>query len=180
MNKFFLLLLGLLFIYFFPQIPVRKTIQDQKIVKINYQETARVLRVIDGDTIKVWINNKEETVRLIGIDAPETVDPRKPVQCFGREASDKAKEVLTGKIITLESDPTQADRDKYGRFLRYVFIGDLNINKLMISEGYAHEYTYRSNPYKYQEEFKSAEKTAREESKGLWDKNICKNPEVSS
>ncbi len=138
--------------------------------------TAKVIRVIDGDTIKVLINNKEDTVRLIGIDTPETVDPRKPVQCFGIEASNKAKETLNGKTITLESDPTQGNRDKYQRFLRYVFINDLNFNKFMISEGYAHEYTYQNSPYKYMEEFKNAEKEAWKNKKGLWDENACEIP----
>lgn len=132
------------------------------------KEQAEVLRVIDGDTIEVLINNKKETVRLIGIDAPEVVDSRKTIECFGKEASDKAKEILDGKTVTLESDPTQGDRDKYGRLLRYVFIDDLNFNKLMISEGFAHEYTYQSNPYEYQLEFKSAQKLARENKVGLW------------
>ena len=130
---------------------------------------AKVLRVVDGDTIKVLVNNKEDTLRLIGIDAPETVDPKKTVQCFGKEASNKAKEVIAGKTITLESDPTQGDRDEYGRLLRYVFLEDgTNFNELMISEGYAHEYTFKGNPYKYQSEFIQAEKKAREENKGLW------------
>lgn len=137
------------------------------------KETARVTRVVDGDTIKVLINNKEETVRLIGIDTPETVDPRKPVQCFGKEASEKAKEILNGETITLESDSTQSNRDKYGRLLRYVFLNSLNFNKLMISEGFAHEYTYRSNPYKYQLEFIQAAKDARQNKKGLWANNVC-------
>jgi len=132
------------------------------------KETATVLRVIDGDTIKVLIDNKEDTVRLIGIDAPETTDSRESIQCFGKEASNKAKEMLDGKTVTLESDSTQGERDKYGRLLRYVFVDDLNFNKLMISEGFAHEYTYQSNPYKYQLEFKSAQKLARENKVGLW------------
>ncbi|MBI2614058.1 MAG: thermonuclease family protein [Candidatus Levybacteria bacterium] len=143
---------------------------------IETKETAKVRRVIDGDTIEVLLNNKKDAVRLIGIDAPETDDPRKTVECFGREASDKAKEVLNGKTITLESDPTQGDRDKYHRLLRYVFLNDLNFNKFMISEGYAHEYTYKSNPYKYMEEFINAEKEARKNKKGLWNENVCKNP----
>ena len=99
----------------------------------------KVTRVVDGDTIKVVINNKEESVRLIGIDAPETVDPRKPVQCFGNEASDRAKLILTNQLVRLESDVTQGNRDKYGRLLRFVFLQDgTNFNKLMVSEGYAH------------------------------------------
>lgn len=137
------------------------------------KETAKVIRVVDGDTIKVEINNKEDTVRLIGIDAPETVDPRKPVQCFGKEASSKAKEILTGKTIVLESDLIQGERDKYGRLLRYVFINTENFNLFMISSGFAHEYAYRDNPYKYQAEFMAAEKSARESKKGLWSSDAC-------
>jgi micrococcal nuclease len=138
------------------------------------KEFYKVTKVIDGDTINVDVNGKSETIRLIGIDSPETVDPRKPVQCFGKEASDKAKETLTGKDVSLEIDPTQGERDKYNRLLRFVFLEDgTNFNKFMISEGYAHEYTYQSNPYKYQKEFKDAQKSAMENKKGLWADGVC-------
>ncbi|MDP2638396.1 MAG: thermonuclease family protein [Candidatus Levybacteria bacterium] len=133
----------------------------------------KVTKVIDGDTIKALVNDKEETVRLIGVDTPEVVDPRKPVQCFGKEASNKAKEILENKTIRLESDSTQGDKDKYGRLLRYVFLEDgANFNKLMIREGFAYEYTYNI-PYNYQSEFKNAEKEARETKKGLWADGVC-------
>ena len=99
------------------------------------------------------------------------------MQCYGKEASDKAKEVLTDKSVSLEADPTQGERDKYNRLLRFVFLEDgTNFNKLMINEGYAHEYTYQSNPYKYQEDFKNAETAAREGKKGLWADNVCITP----
>ena len=167
--KFVLLILGILLIYIFPKTPIQKSIQDEKVV-VSSQETAKVLRVIDGDTIEIRLGNNLESVRMIGIDAPETVDPRKTIECFGKEASRKASVLLDGKEITLESDPTQGNRDKYGRLLRYIFLDDLNFNKLMIREGFAHEYTYNF-PYKHQEEFRNAEKDARENQKGLWDKN---------
>lgn len=132
-----------------------------------------VTSVIDGDTIRVVINGKNETLRLIGIDTPEAVNPRKPVQCFGKEASAKAKSLLSGKSIRLESDITQGERDKYQRLLRYVFLEDgTNFNKLMINEGYAHEYTYNV-PYKYQSEFKQAQKEADENKRGLWAAEAC-------
>ncbi len=132
-----------------------------------------VVSVIDGDTIQVLIDTKKETLRLIGIDTPETVDPRKSVQCFGKEASAKAKALLSGKPVRLESDPTQGERDKYQRLLRYVFLEDgTNFNKLMISEGFAHEYTYNI-PYKYQTEFKQAQKEAEAAKKGLWADDAC-------
>lgn len=138
------------------------------------EDAVPVTAVVDGDTIKVDLNGKIETVRLIGIDTPEVVDPRKPVQCFGREASAKAKELLTGENVKLVSDPTQSERDKYGRLLRYVFLEDgTSFNKLMIEQGYAHEYTYDSNPYQYQIEFQAAERAAREGERGLWSSATC-------
>jgi hypothetical protein len=83
-----------------------------------------VVEVVDGDTIKVSVDGAVETIRLIGIDTPETKDPRKPVQCFRWEASAKAEELLAGRRVRLEADDTQDDRDKYGRLLRYVWRDD--------------------------------------------------------
>lgn len=161
---FFAVLIG---VFVFIQSP---SINKQALVA---RETAKVLWVVDGDTLKVLLNNKEETVRLIGMDTPETLDERKPVQCFGKEASDKTKEILKGKTITLESDSAQQERDKYGRLLRYVFLSNLNFNKFMISEGYAREYTFKSKGYRYQSEFIRVEEKAKEENKGLW--GLCRN-----
>lgn len=138
----------------------------------NTIEESFVVRVVDGDTLVVRLNNKDQTLRLIGINTPETVDPRKTVECFGKEASNKAKELLTGKIVRVESDPTQGTYDKYDRMLAYVFVGDLFFNKYMIEEGYAYEYTY-DIPYKYQDEFKAAQKQAQELKRGLWGENTC-------
>lgn len=132
-----------------------------------------VTKVVDGDTIEVNINGKTEKLRLIGIDTPETVDPRKPVQCFGKEASNKAKELLDGKKVRLESDASQSERDKYDRLLRYVYLEDgTSYNKLIIAEGYAHEYTYNT-PYKYQSEYRQAQKDAENAQKGLWSPSTC-------
>ncbi len=132
-----------------------------------------VVSVTDGDTIKVRIDSTDYTIRLIGIDTPETRDPRKPVQCFGREASNKMKELVENKQVILESDATQGDTDKYGRLLRFVFLSDgTNVNLTMIAQGFAHEYTYNL-PYKYQSEFKQAESDARNGGKGLWSASTC-------
>lgn len=137
------------------------------------EEKFIVEKVIDGDTLSVSIDGKTETIRLIGINTPETVDPRKPVECFGQEASNKAKELLTGKRVRLEADSTQGDKDKYNRLLRYVWLeSGLFFNKQMISEGYAYEYTY-SKPYKYQSEFKQAEAEAKQAKRGLWADDAC-------
>lgn len=132
-----------------------------------------VVKVIDGDTFVVAMDGKNTTVRLIGIDTPETVDPRRTVQCFGREASAKAKELLSGTSVRLETDPSQGELDKYGRLLAYAFLGSgVNVAEYLIIEGYGHEYTYNL-PYEYQADFKAAEQKAREEKRGLWADNAC-------
>lgn len=132
-----------------------------------------VLKVVDGDTIHIDIDGKKETVRLIGINTPETVDPRRPVQCFGKEASNKAKELLEGQKVRIETESSQGERDKYGRLLGYVFREDgLFFNSYMVEEGYAYEYTYRL-PYKYQAQFKAAQKEAQAQGKGLWASGVC-------
>jgi len=133
-----------------------------------------ITSVVDGDTFKADINGAVKTIRVIGIDTPETVDPRKPVECFGVEASNKAKAVLSGQKVRLEYDPTQGELDKYARTLRHVFLQDgTNFGLLMIKEGYAHEYTY-AVPYKYQFEFKVAQKQATEAKAGLWG-DVCQS-----
>jgi micrococcal nuclease len=136
----------------------------------DYSPNYPVTRVVDGDTIKINYAGKTETVRLIGIDTPETVDPRKPVQCFGKEASDYLKSLLSGKSVQLEFDDSQGKRDKYNRLLAYIWLGGKSINLQMISEGFAFEYTYNL-PYKYQKLFKAAQKSAGSQNIGLWGKS---------
>lgn len=140
-----------------------------------------VAKVVDGDTITVTMNGELETIRLIGINTPETVDPRDPIECFGVEASNKAGELLLGRKVRVEKDPTQGDRDKYDRLLAYVFRDDgLFINKFMIEQGYAYEYTYNL-PYEYQAEFKAAQSSARSQHRGLWADGVCdQQPAISS
>jgi micrococcal nuclease len=141
--------------------------------QVQASDLVKVVSVTDGDTIKVSINGTTQTVRMIGMDTPETVDPRKPVQCFGKEASNKTKSTLLNQMVRLESDPTQGDLDKYQRLLRYVFLADgSNFEKMMIEQGYAHEYTY-DTPYKYQAEFKAAQKDAQANQRGLWSPTTC-------
>ncbi len=79
----------------------------------NQTQLFRVLKVVDGDTIVVDVRGNKETLRLLGIDTPETVDPRKPVQCFGKAASEKMKSFVEGKSVILVDDITQGNRDKY-------------------------------------------------------------------
>jgi micrococcal nuclease len=131
-------------------------------------------RVIDGDTVVVLMEGKEETVRLLGIDTPETVDPRKPMQCFGEEASAETRSLLNGRQVTLRNDPTQSDRDKYGRLLRYVFRDDgLFVDEYLVKTGFAYEYTYFGVPYKYQTAFRADQKSAKLAGLGLWATSTC-------
>ena len=132
-----------------------------------------VVRVVDGDTIIVRIEDNDVTVRLIGMDTPEVVDPRKPVECFGKQASDKAKATLSSMQVHLATDSSQDTYDKYGRLLAYVYLEDGTLfNKMMIADGYAHEYTY-DIPYRFQTDFKLAEKDARMHERGLWAADTC-------
>ena len=142
---------------------------------ISESRTYEVVKVVDGDTIQVKIEDKKQSVRLIGVDAPESVDPRRPVQCFGDKASQYLKEILLHKQVILESDPTQGDSDKYKRLLRYVILEDgTNINKQILEQGYGHQYTY-NKPYKYRDEFVEAEQQARDNKRGLWADDACVN-----
>ena len=132
-----------------------------------------VARVVDGDTFEVNTAGAIDTVRVIGIDTPEIADPRKSAECFGAEASNKAKEILSGQKVRLESDPAQGERDKYGRLLRHVFLEDgTNFGLLMIKRGYAYEYGYPVSG-KYRAEFQAAQNYAREYYLGLWG-DVCR------
>lgn len=132
-----------------------------------------VTKVTDGDTLHIDMEGRDEKVRLIGVNTPETVDPRRPVQCFGKEASERMKELAKGKLVRLEYDDTQSTRDAYDRLLAYVYLEDGEmLNRKMIAEGYAYEYTYLT-PYKYQKEFRSLQTLARTSSRGLWSDDTC-------
>lgn len=132
-----------------------------------------VTSVTDGDTIRVNIDGTSTRVRLIGIDTPEVTDPRKPVQCFGREASRRAHELMDGSQVWLEYDPSQGRHDRYGRTLAYVWQTEAElVNEKMVNEGFAHEYTYET-PYKYRDTFLAAEQAARTAERGLWNPATC-------
>jgi micrococcal nuclease len=122
-----------------------------------------VTRVIDGDTVVV---DGVGTVRLIGVDTPETVDPRRPVQSFGREASDFTKQLATGKRVRLEFDQDRTDR--YGRTLAYVYLQPENLllNAEIIRQGYGFAYT--QFPFRMMADFSALEREAREAGRGLW------------
>jgi micrococcal nuclease len=127
-----------------------------------------VTKVTDGDTIHVHIGGGDETVRLIGIDTPESVDPRSPVECFGIEASNHLKEILPlGTAVRLVRDVEA--RDRYERMLAYVYRveDDLFVNLQMALDGYADLLTYPPN-VAHVDDFTAAVREARESGRGLW------------
>ncbi len=124
--------------------------------------TVRVARVIDGDTIEIDGGKK---VRYIGIDTPETVDPRRPVMCFGKEAKSENENMVNGKTVRLVKDVSKTD--KYGRLLRYVYVGDVFVNDYLVRRGFAHASTFPPD-VKFAEQFVAAQKEARENNRGLW------------
>ncbi|MDC3417432.1 thermonuclease family protein [Aquibacillus salsiterrae] len=145
-----------------------KTIQPDFREQDASKVTATINRVIDGDTVVVSIEGEVKTVRLLLVDTPETVDPSLPVQPFGKEATDFAKEILpTGKKVTIEFDGPKTD--KYNRLLAYLWVGeDIMFNQLLLEEGlarYAYEY---DPPYLYQEDLINAQTKARDKEIGIW------------
>lgn len=123
-----------------------------------------VTKVIDGDTIEINMNGQNYKVRYIGMDTPETV---KSADCFGSEATLRNKQLVEGQKVRLVKDVSETD--KYGRLLRYVYVGDIFVNMVLVNEGYAKSATYPPD-VKYYKNFLEAEKIAREEKVGLWGK----------
>lgn len=129
--------------------------------------TYRVAKFDDGDTIVVDMNGKNETIRFIGVDTPETHDPRKAVQCFGMAAADFTKKLIGDSPVKLEADPTNTNRDRYNRLLRYVYLPDGTlVNAEIIRQGYG--FAYLSFPSQKSDEFRKLQTEAREANRGLW------------
>jgi len=127
---------------------------------------AEVVRVVDGDTLKIKFNEKEETVRLLLVDTPESVHPSKPVQPYGVEASNFAKKKLTGKTVDVELGI--GERDKYGRLLAYIYVDGKMFNETLLETGYARvAYVYGSNT-RYVDEFRAIQDKARKKEIGIW------------
>lgn len=127
---------------------------------------ATVTRIVDGDTIEVNINGKTEDVRLLLVDTPETKHPDLPVQQFGPEASKFAKDTLSGQKVRLEYDGPE--RDKYGRILAYLWIGDKTFNQMLLEQGLARLAYIFDPPYTHMDAFTQAENEAKSAKLGIW------------
>ena len=126
---------------------------------------ADVVRVVDGDTIRVRLGNRVEKVRYIGVNTPELHHPQRGVEPGGREAADVNHLLVSGKHVRLEFDVRE--RDRYGRLLAYVWVGDVMVNAELVRRGYAQVMTVPPN-VRYQALFLSLERAAREGGRGLW------------
>lgn len=133
--------------------------------------SARAVRAVDGDTIIVHIDGREERLRYIGIDTPESVDPDSPVECYGPEASSANSRLVEGRTVYLERDVS--DRDQYGRLLRYVYVDvpgaedPMLVNRLLVASGYARAIAYPPDT-RHSDLLSSTEDRARDAEAGLW------------
>ena len=122
---------------------------------------------VDGDTIAINMNGKKETVRMIGVDTPETHKPNTPVQCYGPAAAAYTKNLIGTKKVRLESDPQSTNRDRYDRLLRYVYTDDGTfVQKELIANGYGFAYT--QFPFTKSAEFTQTQQQAKDTGRGLW------------
>jgi micrococcal nuclease len=130
-----------------------------------------VERIVDGDTVELKMDGKPVKVRLLGIDTPETVSPKKPVGTYGVQAAEFLENLLQGEKVYLEYEGTR--KDKYGRTLAYLYRAPdaLFVNLELIREGYA--WVYTESPFQYKELFRYHEEQAREAGRGLWATDIA-------
>lgn len=129
----------------------------------------QVRKVIDGDTFIASKEGETVTVRVLGIDTPETELSPAGVECFGGEATARAKALLTNATVVLQTDATQDEYDKYDRLLAYVEVDSrFDLGASLLADGFAKEYTYKQQAYQNQREYKDLESTAKRAEKGLW------------
>ncbi len=127
----------------------------------------RVTSFTDGDTIQVDMAGTTEKIRLIGVDTPETHDPRKSVQCYGQSAAAFTKQLIGANRVRLQTDTETTNRDRYNRLLRYVYLPDGRlVNAEIIKKGYGFAYVYF--PFTKMDEFKRYQADAEKQSLGLW------------
>jgi len=164
------LLLGLCLVAIGADAPIvaPAKLPDLKAPELKADQLTSVVRVVDGDTIVVKTDTGLTKIRLVGVDTPETVDPRKPVEEYGREASRFTTNLLKGEQVYLVKDPQQGEKDRYGRTLAYVYRypDGLFVNAEIVRQGYGH--CYPDYPFKYLEQFRQLEQFARQAEKGLW------------
>lgn len=133
------------------------------------KETVKLSRCVDGDTFRIYIEDKEYIVRMLSIDTPESVKEGKEVEYYGKESSDyTCKKLSNAKKIELEYDEKSDKHDKYDRLLAWVFVDDKLLQEELVSKGYA-KVAYLYNDYKYSNILKEKQELASAKSIGIWD-----------
>ena len=146
---------------------------------IDAKEIVKFSKCVDGDTIKVIIDEKEYTVRMLAIDTPESVHPTKKVEHYGKEASEFTCNLVTNaKKLELEYDPNSAKTDKYERLLAWVFVDDYLLQDSLVRNGYA-EVAYLYGDYIYTNTLKDHQELAKVEKLNIWSEEELKNDEVN-
>ena len=124
------------------------------------ERSGPVVRVIDGDTIKVELDGRLQTVRLVGIDSPESGRPQTPVECGSKQAGTALRRLLLNRQVALLRDPTQDAVDKYGRVLAYVEVDGRDAGEAMVASGWAKAYVYRGVEFSRVGAYRAAESAA--------------------
>ncbi|MCC7522793.1 thermonuclease family protein [Candidatus Uhrbacteria bacterium] len=157
------------------QAPAQEDRPSEVVRQAATSTNAVITRVVDGDTVEARLDTGDEaTVRLLGINTPETVDPRRPVECFGKEASNYMKQMVDGQRVRLDADTQADDIDKYGRLLRNIVLDDgTDINARMVRDGYAYAYIDFPLNKNRKAELVRLEEEARTAERGLWSQETC-------
>lgn len=133
------------------------------------KQEVKFSKCVDGDTIKVLIEDEEYMVRMLAIDTPESVHPKKTIEYYGKEASEyTCNKVKNANKLELEYDPKSDEKDKYNRILAYIFVDDYLLQDLLVTNGYA-EVAYLYDDYKYAPLLKDKENIAKVNKIGIWD-----------
>ena len=131
------------------------------------QQRGRVVTVIDGDTIKVELDGRAQTVRLLGIDTPESRRPQTPVECGSKKAAATLRRLLLDRDVTLRSDPSQDAIDKFGRVLAYVDVDGRDAGEAMVASGWAKPYVYRGVEFERVDAYRAAQRGAASRGAGV-------------
>jgi micrococcal nuclease len=126
------------------------------------------VRVIDGDTIKVAVDGRTETVRLLGIDTPESGRPETPVECGSRKAGAALRRLVEGRIVGLSRDPTQDAEDRFGRTLAYVAVDGRDAGEAMVASGWAKAYVYGGVEFQRVSAYRAAQREAAARGAGVF------------
>ena len=143
---------------------------------VSVSSTARIVRVVDGDTVEALLDGQVSSskIRLLGVNTPESVDPRRAVQCFGKEASLFMKHLVEGKRVFMVEDPQADDRDKYGRLLRGLVMEDgTDVNATLVASGYASAYLSFPLNKARKVQLSRLQEEAKREQRGLWSPATC-------